>query len=247
MFQKMSTPPEARSSGALVPDRAFIAEDPRSQALLGRVARIAGSDVPVLITGETGTGKELVARRVHAESRRKRAPFIAVNAGALSEGLIESELFGHEKGAFTGASCEKQGWFEVAHGGTLFLDEIGDLSPTLQIKLLRVLQEGEVVRLGARRSIRVDVRLIAATNVDLSLALRAGRFREDLFYRLSVTSLAVPALRERRGDILPLTRHFLGSARAKLERTASYLGADATRALLEHDWPGNVRELENTI
>ena len=222
-------------------------EDPLSRELFGRIQRIAPSDASVLITGETGTGKELVARELHAQSRRRERPFVAVNAGTLSESLIESELFGHEKGAFTGAHLAQAGWFEAAHGGTLFLDEIGDLPLGLQVKLLRVLQEGEVTRVGSRRSIPIDVRLIAATNVDLHAAIAARRFREDLYYRLQVTTLSLPPLRERQGDILPLARHFLALYAARLGQSGMRLGASANERLLRHPWPGNVRELENAM
>lgn len=226
---------------------ALVLEDPSSRDLLERLARVAASGAPVLITGETGTGKELAAREIHARSGRASKPFIAVNAGAFSEQLIESELFGHEKGAFTGAHERKAGWFEAADGGTLFLDEIGDLPLLLQVKLLRVLSTGEVTRIGSRTPTRVDVRLIAATNVDLASAIRARRFREDLFYRLSVTALALRPLRERLGDILPLARHFLDRYSTRVGRRGMQLADEAEQALLIHDWPGNVRELENKI
>jgi len=221
--------------------------DPLTRALWERIERIAQSDATVLITGETGTGKELVARELHAASARAARPFVAVNAGAFSEALIESELFGHEKGAFTGAFTAKAGWFEAADGGTLFLDEIGELPATLQVKLLRVLQEGEVTRVGARQAKCVDVRLIAATNVDLHAAMRERRFREDLFYRLNVTSLVVPPLRERPGDILPLAHHFLKVYSDKLHARGVQLDASAEDRLFLHSWPGNIRELENAI
>jgi aliphatic sulfonates family ABC transporter substrate-binding protein len=237
----------SHTTGASRSQSGLVLEHPSSLELLARLARIAASGAPVLITGETGTGKELLAREVHARSTRSQQAFVAVNAGALSEQLIESELFGHERGAFTGAHERKLGWFEAAHGGTLFLDEIGDLPCSLQVKLLRVLSTGEVTRVGARTATRVDVRLIAATHVDLRAAIRAGRFREDLFYRLSVTSLALPPLRERPGDILALARHFLARYRSELGRSALSLSSEAEQALLRHDWPGNVRELENTI
>jgi aliphatic sulfonates family ABC transporter substrate-binding protein len=221
--------------------------DPLTRALWERIERIAPSDATVLITGETGTGKELVARELHAASARATRPFVAVNAGAFSEALIESELFGHEKGAFTGAFTAKEGWFEAANGGTLFLDEIGELPATLQVKLLRVLQEGEVTRVGARQAKRVDVRLVAATNVDLHAAMRAKRFRQDLFYRLNVTSLVVPPLRERPGDILPLAHHFLKVYSDKLGVRSVQLDPSAEDRLFLHSWPGNIRELENAI
>jgi aliphatic sulfonates family ABC transporter substrate-binding protein len=230
----------------------LVLEDPSSLELLSRLERIAASDVPVLVTGETGTGKELLAREVHARSQRADQVFAAVNAGALSEQLLDSELFGHEKGAFTGAQERRSGWFEAADGGTLFLDEIGDLPLASQVRLLRVLSTGEVTRVGSRTPLRVNVRIIAATNVDLVAAVRGKRFREDLFYRLSVTSLALPPLRERRGDILPLAQHFLekyGRNRCgqRAGRADIRFASDAIEALLQHAWPGNVRELENAI
>ncbi len=191
------TLPGARAMPTSIRATAQVFEDPRSLALLERIRLVAPSDANVLILGETGTGKELIARHVHALSARRSGPFVAVNCGALSETLVESELFGHEKGAFTGAFTAKAGWFEAAHGGTLFLDEVGDLPLSIQVKLLRVLQEREVVRLGARRSLPVDVRVVAATNVRLQDAVAAGNFRQDLFYRLHVVNLALPTLRER--------------------------------------------------
>jgi len=227
--------------------RTFIFSDPRSKALLPLIERTASSEATIMITGETGTGKELVARYVHQMSDRAHQPFVAVNCGAFSETLIESELFGHERGAFTGALNAREGWFEAANGGTLFLDEVGDLSHSLQVKLLRVLQEREVVRIGARQPVSLDVRLIAATNVDLLAAVEAGKFREDLYYRLSVVSLPLLPLRERRADILPLARHFLASYSAKLDAPIVSLSPDAEEAVFNHSWPGNIRELENVI
>lgn len=227
--------------------RAFIFSDPRSKLLLPIIERIAPSDANVLVTGETGTGKELVARYVHGRSKRANRPFLAINCGAFSETLIESELFGHEKGAFTGALSSREGWFEAANGGTLFLDEIGDLPMPLQVKLLRVLQENEVVRLGSRKPVALDVRLIAATNIDLAQAVAAGRFREDLYYRLQVISLPLLPLRERRADILPLARHFLGDYGQRLGTGIPNLSPGAEEALFNYSWPGNIRELENVI
>jgi sigma-54 dependent transcriptional regulator len=218
--------------------------DPRSRALGAEIARVAPSEANVLVTGETGTGKEVVARHVHRLSTRRAKPFVAVNCAALSDTLIESELFGHERGAFTGAVASNRGWFEAADGGTLFLDEIGELSPALQAKLLRVIQEREVVRIGARQPRPLDVRLITATNVDLQGAVREGRFREDLFYRIKVASLHIPPLRDRPGDILPLAER--ACRRASTGRPVA-LAADAEQALLAHVWPGNVRELENVV
>jgi aliphatic sulfonates family ABC transporter substrate-binding protein len=227
--------------------RAMVCGDPASRALHALIERVAPSDVPVLIAGETGTGKEVVARRLHGLSRRADGPFVAVNAGAFSESLIESELFGHERGAFTGAHASKPGWFETANGGTLFLDEIGELPLPMQVKLLRVLQEGEVTPVGTRRPSSVDVRVIAATNVDLRAAIRDRRFREDLFYRLNGTSLRVPALRDRPGDILPLAEYFMGRYEREVGQSGVRLAPSAAEALLRHRWPGNVRELENAV
>ena len=226
--------------------KALLFHDPRSSELLEQVERIARSDATALIIGETGTGKELIARHIHTQSGRK-GPFIAVNCGAFSETLIDAELFGHESGAFTGATQARSGWFEAANGGTLFLDEIGDLSLALQVKLLRVLQERQVVRLGSRKPITLDVRLVAATNVDLHKAILAERFRADLYYRLSVATIQLPPLCDRLGDILPLARHFVGIYSAKMDMHDISLAADAQMALLAYEWPGNIRELENVI
>jgi len=226
---------------------AQVFEDPKSQALLAHLQQVAPSDASVLIIGETGTGKELVARHLHNLSARRNKPFIAVNCGAFSESLVEAELFGHEKGAFTGALSAKAGWFEEANGGTLFLDEIGDLPMPIQVKLLRVLQEREVVRLGSRKSIPIDVRVLAATNVQLEKAINAGHFREDLYYRLNVVSLELSPLRERPGDILPLIRHFIAEYSHRLGYGDVVLDAEAQRKLVNYAWPGNIRELENVI
>jgi sigma-54 dependent transcriptional regulator len=226
--------------------KALIACDARSESMQRQLQRLAPSEASVLIVGETGTGKELAARYLHENSRRK-GPFIAINCGAFSEHLVEAELFGHEAGAFTGAQQARAGWFEAANGGTLFLDEIGDMPLSLQVKLLRVLQEKQVVRLGSRKPIPVDVRLIAATNVELEAAVEGRQFRRDLYYRLNVAAVRLPPLRERRGDILPMARHFLEAYRREsgFERVSLSPGAEA--ALLVHDWPGNIRELENVI
>ena len=226
--------------------KALVFSDASSQRLLDQIELIADSDVSVLIQGETGTGKELVARHLHARSGR-RGPFVAVNCGAFAEHLIESELFGHEAGAFTGAIGKRAGWFEAAHKGSLFLDEIGDLPMSMQVKLLRVLQEREVVRIGSRTTIPVDVRLITATNVDLTRAVANNRFRMDLYYRVAVASLELPPLRERPGDIEPLVRHFATTHARQMQREAPQFSADALAALRRHPWPGNIRELENTI
>nr|WP_211090179.1 sigma 54-interacting transcriptional regulator [Pseudothauera nasutitermitis] len=241
------TLPNRQALATSIRATAQVFEDPRSMELLARIRLIAPSDASVLVMGETGTGKELVARHVHALSHRAGAPFIAVNCGAFPETLVESELFGHEKGAFSGAFAAKAGWFEAANGGTLFLDEIGDLPLAVQVKLLRVLQEREVVRLGSRRTVPIDVRVVAATNVRLEEAVAAGHFREDLYYRLHVVSLDLPALRERPGDILPLARHFIAEYRQRLGYGDIRLGSEAADKLLAHPWPGNIRELENVI
>lgn len=226
---------------------AQVFEDPKSQALLAHLQQVAPSEASVLIIGETGTGKELVARHIHNLSARRNRPFVAVNCGAFSESLVEAELFGHEKGAFTGALSAKAGWFEEANGGTLFLDEIGDLPMAIQVKLLRVLQEREVVRLGSRKSIPIDVRVLAATNVQLEKAINAGHFREDLYYRLDVVSLELSPLRDRPGDILPLTRHFVDAYSQRLGYGTITITKEAELKLRSYSWPGNIRELENVI
>lgn len=213
------------------------------QVLLKRAARFAQSDAPIAVLGETGTGKEVVARVVHANSPRAPRPFVAVNVAALPAELLESELFGHGKGAFTGAATARRGLFEEADGGTLFLDEIGEMSLPLQAKLLRALQDGELRRVGENQSFSVDVRVICATHRNLRERVAEGRFREDLFYRLKVLTLEVPPLRERREDVLPLARHFL------TQETTEAIGfsAKAAERLLGYHWPGNVRELENVV
>jgi sigma-54-specific transcriptional regulator len=227
---------------------ALVFEDLKSKALLERMHLIGPSTANVLVTGETGTGKELIARHLHKLSPRADGPFVAVNCGAFSESLVESELFGHERGSFTGATVARAGWFEAARRGTLFLDEIGDLPFAMQVKLLRVLQERQVVRLGSRSPVAIDVRVVAATNVNLENAVAAGRFREDLYYRLQVATLHVAPLRERPGDILPLAQHFLGVYGERLGLKDPALSAEASDVLLSgHSWPGNTRELENVI
>ncbi len=226
---------------------ALVFEDPKSRMLLQHLCRVAPSNASIVITGETGTGKELVARYVHDESARRKEPFVAVNCAAFSESLIESELFGHERGAFTGTVAAKAGWFETANGGTLFLDEIGDLPLLMQVKLLRVLQEREVVRVGSRQPIPIDVRLIAATNVNLEEAVTAGHFRADLYYRVNVATLRLLPLRERPGDILPLAHHFLQIYKDRLGCAAASFSPEALEQLVAYPWPGNIRELENVI
>ena len=227
--------------------KALVFEDPASKRLLSRIERLAPSNANILILGATGTGKELVARFVHSRSQRHDKSFVALNCGAISRDLIESELFGHERGAFTGAHSAKAGWFETASGGTLFLDEMGDLPLAQQVKLLRVLQEGEVVRVGSRRPIPVDVRLIAATNVDLEEAVAAGRFREDLYYRLKVGMLHLPPLRERTADIPYLLSHFIHYYAERLGVAPLEIAPQTLEALLRYPWPGNIRELENAV
>ena len=227
--------------------RALVFSDPRSRAILPLIRKIAPSMASVLVVGDTGTGKELVARYVHALSDRADKPFVAVNCGAFSEALVEGELFGHERGAFTGAHAARAGWFEAANGGTLFLDEVGEAPLSLQVKLLRVLQEREVVRVGSRTPVPLDVRIIAGTNVDLKRAVEEGRFRSDLFYRLQVVSLPLLPLRERRADILPLARHFVQVYGSRLKSGPVVLTSQAEEALFHYSWPGNIRELENAM
>jgi DNA-binding NtrC family response regulator len=226
--------------------KVLVFADPVSRRLLAYLEKLAPSDVPVLISGETGTGKELVAQHIHQLSGRQ-GPFLAVNCGAISDQLAESELFGHEPGSFTGAVGRREGWFEAAHGGTLFLDEVGDLPLAMQVKLLRVLQEREVVRIGSRKPIAVDVRVVAATSVDLDHAVSVGQFRRDLFYRLNAAQARLPALRERPADVLPLAEHFLRVHCKRMNRSPAKLSVTAVSTLLAHSWPGNIRELENLL
>ncbi|HUB08574.1 MAG TPA: sigma-54 dependent transcriptional regulator, partial [Myxococcales bacterium] len=220
---------------------------PQMKAIYRMIETVAQSDATVLVEGESGTGKELVARAVHLRSNRKDAPFLAVNCSALPEGLIESELFGHVRGAFTGAVGAKKGLFEAAHRGTLFLDEIADLPPPAQVQLLRVLQEGEVRRVGSNEVTKVDVRVVAATNVDLKAARAKGKFREDLFYRINVIAIRLPPLRERIEDLPALASHFVARAAERAKKAVPQLTADALTALRRYRWPGNVRELENAM
>ena len=217
------------------------------QHLLREIERAGPAPARVLIEGEHGTGKELVARALHAASPRREMPFVAVNCAAIPDDLIESELFGHERGAFTGATQARRGRFEEAHGGTLFLDEVGDLTPRAQTKLLRVLQEGELSRLGGNRTIRVDVRVIAATNRDLAKAVQAERFREDLYFRIAVIPISVPALRERADDIPLLVEHFAAQVARETGRRPKKFAPGALEALARHSFPGNVRELRNLV
>ena len=224
----------------------IIGQSPAMDALFFLLSRASETDATVLITGESGTGKELIARAIHHEGHRRKGPFVAINCTALPEALLESELFGHERGAFTGAIKTKLGKFQQAHGGTVFLDEIGDMSPALQAKMLRVLQEKAFERVGGNETLHVDVRIIAATNKDLEKAIREGAFREDLFYRLNVVSIHTPALRERREDIPLLLDYYLARKSQELGRPCS-LSAEARRELCDYDYPGNVRELVNMV
>jgi two-component system, NtrC family, response regulator PilR len=225
----------------------IIGQSPKMRAIFDLIQTIAPQTSRVLITGESGTGKELVARAIHENSLRAQAPFITINCGAFPETLLESELFGYMKGAFTGANENRKGLFEAAHGGTLFMDEIGNMSLTMQVKLYRVLQEGKVRPIGSTEETDVDVRIIAATNKEFEKEIAEGRFREDLYYRLSVIPIQLPALRERREDIPLLARHFLERFRKSMEKPIEGLSPEAVRRLEAYDWPGNVRELENTM
>jgi Nif-specific regulatory protein len=225
----------------------MIGDSPAMQRVYHFISKVAPTDATVLISGESGTGKELAARAIHRNSKRAQKPFMAVNCAALNESLLESELFGHEKGSFTGAFAQKKGRLEIADGGTVFLDEIGELTPPLQVKLLRVLQEREFERVGGTVTINVDLRFIAATNKNLEEAIEAGQFRHDLYYRLNVVSLELPALRERREDIMLLASYFADKYGTRCNRKLQGFSNEARNCLVAYDWPGNVRELENTI
>jgi two-component system NtrC family response regulator len=225
----------------------IIGTSPVIAKVFDTIRRVAGSDISVLIVGESGTGKELVAKAIHQQSHRKDGPFIAINCGAIPETLLESELFGHEKGAFTGAHMQRPGRIELAEGGTLFLDEIGEISPALQVKLLRVLQERTIERVGGRVEIPVDTRVLAATNSDLQLAMKEGRFREDLYYRLNTVTIPVPPLRERGADIAMLAKVLLQRFGDEAKKKVAGFSREALLSLEQYHWPGNVRELENRI
>jgi two-component system response regulator AtoC len=227
--------------------RAIIAKSPAMTKALSVAAKVAPHSSAVLVTGESGTGKELIARLIHSESDRKDKAFIAVNCGAIPENLLESELFGYVRGAFTGADRDKPGLFEAASGGTLFLDEIGEMPATLQVKLLRVLQEGEVRRLGDTKTRPVDARLVSATNKDLEEEMRKATFRRDLYYRIAVVPIHLVPLRQRRDEIPLIVRHFLDQINRKMRLDIDGVDAEAMRMLLEYTWPGNVRELENSM
>jgi Nif-specific regulatory protein len=228
-------------------EQSLVGEGARIKEIFQFLARVAPTESTVLIEGESGTGKELAARALHRNSPRANKPFVAINCAAIPESLLESDLFGHERGAFTGAAVQKKGRLEVADGGVVFLDEIGELAPTLQVKLLRVLQEREFERVGGTHSIKVDIRLIAATNRDLNAAVRDGEFRQDLYYRLAVVKLTMPPLRERREDIPMLTRHFVQKYAMRCKVKAKPVSREAMAALVTYEWPGNVRELENAV
>jgi DNA-binding NtrC family response regulator len=235
----------------------YLGSSPGSEGIVGEsgsmkdifttIQKVAGSNATVLINGETGTGKELIAEAIHRNSQRRDNNFVKMNCASITDTLLESELFGHEKGAFTGADRQRIGRFELANDGTLFLDEVGNMSPSTQAKVLRAIQEQEFERVGGSRTLKVDVRLIAATNIDLAAAIRDGKFREDLYYRLNVVNLHVPPLRERTEDILPLARHFVLKLGRELKRPVKGFSEGALEMLRRHDWPGNVRELENTV
>ncbi len=245
MLQDKNVLHQAEAEAQFPPD--VLAESETMKRVLWLASQVAEQPTTVLLTGESGTGKEVVARFIHRRSPRAEQPFVAVNCAALTETLLESELFGHEKGAFTGAVQNRRGRFELANGGTLFLDEIGEMSVNLQAKLLRVLQEQQFERVGGTRAVIVDVRVIAATNKDIAKAMSENSFREDLYYRLSVFPIHIPPLRERREDILPLAVHFAGKVAARMGRPFRAFTAEAETLLQRYDWPGNVRELMNAV
>ena len=241
------TPPDRAALDSGHDFSAVIGSDPALLRVLGIVARVAPTDATVLVTGESGTGKELVAEAIHRNSRRRDGPFVKVNLGGISSTLFESEMFGHVRGAFTDAKAQRKGRFELADGGTIFLDEIGELDPSAQVKLLRVLQDRSYEVLGSSTARTVDVRVVAATNRDLPAMVEEGSFREDLLYRLNLITLRLPPLRERRGDVAPLARHVLAKAAERYGRSAPELTAEAVRWLERQPWPGNVRQLEQTM
>jgi DNA-binding NtrC family response regulator len=244
-LQRAPSPPQAAVVRDTMPP-ALLGRTPSMTAVYKQIAHAAAADAPVLIIGESGTGKELVARAIHQHGNRSGRPFVPINCGALTETLLESELFGHVKGSFTGAISDAKGVFQTAHTGSVFLDEVGEMSPALQVKLLRVLQEGEVRPVGSSRTIKVDVRIVAATNVDVERAVGEGKFRQDLYYRLGVVVIHIPPLRERREDIPLLVERFVHAAASKAGKRVE-LSAPALEALSTYHWPGNVRELENLI
>jgi DNA-binding NtrC family response regulator len=237
----------ARLRARAAAEHSMVGKSPVMKTIADKIAKTAPTSGRVLITGENGTGKELVARAIHDQSKRVRGPFVKLNCAAIPSELIESELFGHEKGAFTGATKDRRGKFEQADGGTLFLDEVGDMNPSAQAKVLRALQEGELERVGGAETIKVDVRVIAATNKDLVAECAAGRFREDLYYRLNVVPIHMPPLRARKDDVPALIEHFLHMTCARDERRVKRVTSGAVTLLMQHDWPGNVRELKNVV
>jgi two-component system response regulator FlrC len=246
-FEPAALLERVRRYAAIPPDgEDTIASDPATLQLLSLTARVAKTDATVLLCGESGTGKEVFARYIHTQSPRSKAPFVAINCAAIPENLLEATLFGYERGAFTGAQQAQAGKFEQAQGGTILLDEISEMPLGLQAKLLRVLQEREVERVGGKRAVALDIRVLATSNRDMEKEVAAGRFREDLYYRLNVFPLMIPALRARRGDILPLSRHFLARHAERMRKQAR-LAPEAEALLLAHEWPGNVRELENAM
>lgn len=245
--ENQALPSSTTISGSAIEsgNRRIVFKSEVMRQLMRMVDRVAPSNATVLILGESGTGKELIANAIHERSNRRSKPFVAINCGALRETLLESELFGHEKGAFTGAYSRKIGLAEVANGGTLFLDEIGELSPGIQSKLLRFLQEGEIYRVGGKDPIRVDIRLISATNKELDKEVARGNFREDLFYRINTIMIHSPPLRRRKEDIASLVEHFLSSNQTGLLNRGRQMSEDAMKILMRYDWPGNIRELQN--
>jgi len=236
-----------QSLDAAAPSGEIVAESAAMRGVLASIAQVAPTDATVLVLGRSGTGKELVARALHAASPRRYGPLVAVHCGALAEGVLESELFGHEKGAFTGAAQHHKGKFEQADGGTIFLDEIGDVSPRVQVELLRVLEEKKVTRVGGKQAIPVDFRVVAATNRDLRALVEAEKFREDLWWRLNVVTITIPPLSERPEDVVPLARHFLARLRRSMNVREMDFAPDALEAIRAHTWPGNVRELLNAV
>jgi two-component system NtrC family response regulator len=238
---------EERSLGQRMSFEEIIGSSPPMQEIFATVRKVAGTDIPVLIAGESGTGKELIANAIHNLSRRKNGPFIAINCGAIPDTLLESELFGHEKGSFTGATTQRKGKLEYAQGGTLFLDEIGELAPELQVKILRFLQEKVIERIGGRQLISVDSRVIAATNQNLEAEVKANRFREDLYFRLAVVKMALPPLRDRGNDVIQLAEHLVLAFSKELKKPPKKFSKPALEAIRRYNWPGNVRELQNRV
>jgi two-component system, NtrC family, response regulator len=238
---------EERNLAKCVSFEEIIGSSSQMQEIFATVRKIAATDIPVLITGESGTGKELIANAIHNRSSRKNGPFIAINCGAIPDTLLESELFGHEKGSFTGATTQRKGKLEYAHGGTLFLDEIGDLLPELQVKILRFLQEKVIERVGGRQLISVDSRVVAATNLNLEAEVKANHFREDLYFRLAVVKMALPPLRERGNDVVQLAEHLVTVFSKELKKAPRKFSRQALEAIRRYEWPGNVRELQNRV